>query len=225
MIYLARRNPVLAAEDYAQAWREHSALGSSCRSVGLRVRAVAQCSRVLDAALQGAADDYDGVNLMWLKDREAATAIWSDPEVLAVMRPDEPRVFSTYVREVSLVCRELVLRDVPRSSVVLHGFLRRQGALSAADFQLAWMACNPGQQLLMGPLSQAGRVVYNEVVDTPPPGYEFDAIVEWWFDSVEDVSEAFACSDLREQLSAPLAKLFDLDRSVFMLTRVTHSKP
>ena len=68
-------------------------------------------------------------------------------------------------------------------------------------------------------------MVYNEVVESPPPGYEFDAIVEWWFDSVEDVSEAFAGSDLREQLSAPLAKLFDLDRSVFMLTRVTHSKP
>ena len=41
--------------------------------------------------------------------------IWNDPETLAVMRPDEPRVFSTYVREFTLVCEERVLRDLTRS--------------------------------------------------------------------------------------------------------------
>ena len=28
MIYLARRNPALAPEQFPQAWREHSALGA-----------------------------------------------------------------------------------------------------------------------------------------------------------------------------------------------------
>jgi hypothetical protein len=39
MIYLARRNPALRPEEFAQAWREHSALGRQCRNVGQRVKA------------------------------------------------------------------------------------------------------------------------------------------------------------------------------------------
>ena len=37
MIYLARRNPALMAEDFPQAWREHSALGRQCVNVADRV--------------------------------------------------------------------------------------------------------------------------------------------------------------------------------------------
>lgn len=225
MIYLARRNPALAAEAFEQAWREHSALGKACRSVGARVKSVAQCSRVLDIALPGAATDYDGVNLMVMTDRVSSTAIWDDPEVLAVMRPDEPRVFDRYVRGFSLVCREQVLRDAPRTGVVLHGFLRRRADLTAAAFRLGCLAVGPASQLACGPFAQAQRVVYNEVVETPPPGYEFDVIVEWWFDSVDEVAHAFGAQALREQMPAGLTRLLDLRGSVFMLTRVTHQRP
>ncbi len=99
MIYLARRNPSLAPEQFPQAWREHSALGAGCTNVRDKVLSVTQCSRVLEGApLPGAATDYDGVNLLVLRDLQAATDIWNDAETLAIMRPDEPRVFSTYDR-------------------------------------------------------------------------------------------------------------------------------
>jgi hypothetical protein len=226
MIYLARRNPALAPEDYPQAWREHSALGKACPSVGALVKSVAQCARVLDAApLAGASTDYDGVNLMVMADRASTAAIWDDPEVLAVMRPDEPRVFDRHVREFSLVCREQVLRDAPRSGVVLHGFLRRRADLSGTAFRPAWLSAGPDRLLARGPFALAQRVVCNEVVETPPPGYEFDAILEWWFDSVDEVAHAFGRQGLREQLPAGLASLLDLGGSVFMLTRVTHRRP
>jgi hypothetical protein len=225
MIYLARRNPGLRAEDFPQAWREHSALGKQCHNVAQRVRSVAQCSRLLNAPLPGAAQDYDGVNLLVLADREAATAIWNDPETLAVMKPDEPRVFDRYVREFSLVCREQVLRDMPRSKVVLHGFLRRRPDLSAASFRLSWIAASPASQLLRGPLGAALRVVHNQVVVTPPAGYEYDAIVEWWFESEQELSRAVNRQDLRSLISPSLARLLDLPGSVFMATRVTHARP
>ena len=105
MIYLARRNPSLAAADFPQAWREHSALGRQCKNVGQRVKAVAQCSRQLQADAPALSTDYDGVNLMVLADREAGSAIWDDPETLAIMRPDEPRVFADYVSNFSVLCR------------------------------------------------------------------------------------------------------------------------
>ena len=68
MIYLARRNPALAPEDFPQAWREHSALGAGCTNVRDKVKSVRQCSRDLENTprLPGATADYDGVNLLVL---------------------------------------------------------------------------------------------------------------------------------------------------------------
>lgn len=223
MVYLARRNPALSAEQFPQAWREHSALGRQCRNVGQRVKSVAQCSRVLDVALPGASLDYDGVNLLVLADREAASAIWNDPETLAIMKPDEPRVFDRYVREFTLVCREHVLKAGERTQWVLHGFLRRRADLSASAFRLAWVAARPGWQLLSGELGKASRIVLNEVLEAPPAGYEFEMEVEWWFDSVQDL--AGLSDEVRAWFVPNLAKLLDLDASVFLLTQVTHQRP
>lgn len=129
MMSLARRNPALVAEEFPQAWREHSALGRQCKNVGQRVRAVAQCSRQLMETAAPLSQDYDGVNLMVLADREAGSVIWNDPETLAVMRPDEPRVFADYVIVLPLLCRQQVLHDslapeaIPQNGqVLLIGF-------------------------------------------------------------------------------------------------------
>lgn len=228
MIYLARRNPALSPEQFPQAWREHSALGRQCRNVGERVRSVTQCSRRLDVTLPGLATDYDGVNLLGLADREAAHAIWTDPETLAIMKPDELRVFDRYVREFTLVCREELRRDGPRTPVVLHGFLRRRAGLDGAAFDAAWATADPAAALQAGAFAQAGRIVDNAVVEPPPPGYAYDRIVEWWFDSAEDLRQALggeAAVDPRQALPEALAQRLDLPGSVFLLTQVTHSRP
>ena len=226
MIYLARRNPSLAPEQFPQAWREHSALGAGCTNVRDKVLSVTQCSRVLEGApLPGAATDYDGVNLLVLRDLQAATDIWNDAETLAIMRPDEPRVFSTYVREFTLVCEEQVMRDVPRSGVVLVGFLRRQSGLDAAAWRLRWMQSQPQHWMVSGAFARAQRVVHNRVHLPPPAGYEYDSICEWWFGSVQEAREAIGAVDVRSHLPAALAGMADMPRSVFMFTKVTHSRP
>ncbi len=207
MIYLARRNPALAPEQFPQAWREHSALGAGCTNVRDKVLSVTQCSRVLDGApLPGAATDYDGVNLLVLRDLQAATDIWNDAETLAIMRPE-------------------VVRDAPRSGTCLVGFLRRREGLSAADWRLRLLQTLPSAWMSSGPFAQARRVVLNAVHLPPPLGYEYDVICEWWFDSVDDARAAVGSQDPREHLPASLAAIADLPRSVFMFTRVTHSRP
>ena len=227
MIYLAKRNPKLAPEDFPQAWREHSALGAGCTNVRAKVLSVAQCSRVLQGpSLPGASDNYDGVNLLLLRDLQSAIDIWNDAETLAIMRPDEPRVFSTYVREFTLVCEESVIREAPRSGVVLVGFLRRSASLSREQWQAGFAHAQAQQTLVQGPFSQAVRVVANRVHLEPPPGYEYDSIVEWWFDSEDAARLAFSqSSDVRQSLSEALSSLCDLAGSVFMFTRVTHKRP
>lgn len=226
MIYLARRNPALAPEQFPQAWREHSALGAGCTNVRDRIVSVAQCSRILEVpVLPGASVEHDGVNLLALRDLSAATDIWNDAETLAVMRPDEPRVFATYVRNFTLVCEERPLRDVPRTRTALFGFLRRRVQVDAPAWRAFMARPATRSALLAGAFAAAGRVVHDAVHLAPPPGYEFDAILEWWFESPAAVRAAFGERDVREGLRAWACPVLDLDRSVFMFTSVTHSRP
>ncbi len=227
MIYLARRNPALRPEEFEQAWRAHSALGRQCRNVGQRVQAVAQCARILSVPAPAAAlsQDYDGVNLMVLAEREAGSAIWNDPETLAIMRPDEPRVFADYVRNFSLLCRQQVLRGsgsadvLPRQGqLILIGFVQRsdvwQGAAALPQ------ACPPQWQ--GGALALASRIVCNTVDAQAPDGYGYRHVLEWWFDTLEQAQAAAASLDV-----SPSAQHgeFGWGEHVFMLTRVTHARP
>lgn len=219
MIYLARRNPELAAEDFPQAWREHSALGRQCANVRDKVLEVTQCSRVLDRpnALLGSSADYDGVNLLALRDRQAADDIWNDPETLAIMRPDEPRVFSTYVRDFTLTARERVIVEGPCCDVCIAFFLRTPARPDSARTSItarnasAWLG--------------ASRVVTNAVDGARPPGYEFDLIVEAWYESVEGALVAFAGRSVWDRLPEALSGRLDVERSVCLLTQVTHRRP
>lgn len=217
MIYLARRNPRLRPEEFPQAWREHSALGAKCTNVRDKVLSVAQCSRVLDApALPGANLDYDGVNLLGIRDRAVADDIWSDPETLATMRPDEPRVFDRYVRDFTLVCSEQVLHDAPRTDSLLVGFLPRAPGRGGDE----WAAARDAASGLPG----AGRCVWNAVEAAPPPGYPFDAIVEWWYASDEALRAALSPAGLPASLPAALRAGVDAAQAVFMHLRVTHRR-
>lgn len=226
MIYLAQRNPALKPEEFAQAWRQHSALGAGCTNVRERVLGVMQCSRVLDGPpIHGASTEHDGVNLLRLRDQESATAIWNDPETLAIMRPDEPRVFSRYVREISLVCREELVRDAPRGQACLMGFLRRFESSSSDAFNRAWSQTTPSDWLASGPFSNCVRVAYNEVIEPPPPAVDFDMVCEWWYADPATAREAFGPHELRRLLPRPLSWLANLSRSVFVFTQVTHHRP
>lgn len=217
MIYLARRNPALAAEDFAEAWRGHSALGRQCRNVQDKVLAVTQCARLLPGAPSGCRSDFDGVNLLQLRDRQAADDIWSDAETLAIMRPDEPRVFDRYVREFTLVASEQVLRQGPRGDAVLVGFLRRQAAVAEADF---WQVL----ERAASPWLAASQVVLNTVEAERPPGYDFDAIVEWWFADADALRTALQMRPLPAAV-APLHAVCEAEASVFMATGVSHRRP
>lgn len=217
MIYLARRNPGLTPEQFPQAWREHSALGAQCTNVRAKVLSVAQCSRVLEGPpLPGANLDYDGVNLLGIRDRAVSDDIWSDAETLAIMRPDEPRVFDRYVRDFTLLCSEQLLRDEPRTDSLLVGFLQR----SAGVPDEAWQAAQASAAGLPG----AARSVWNAVQADPPPGYPYDAIVEWWYPSDAVLRGSLHGAGLPDALPSSLRGACAADHCVFMHLKVTHRR-
>ncbi len=227
MIYLARRNPALAPEDFPQAWREHSALGAGCTNVRDKVKSVRQCSRDLQntVRLAGASADYDGVNLLVLRDRQAADDIWNDEETLRIMRPDEPRVFSTYVRNFTLVAEEAVLRDGEPTDCVVATFLGLGAGHTPADLDRALAAASPSHWLADPAFGAAVRLVVNRVDGTPPPGYDYALIVEAWYPDPAGATCAFDATPLPARLPRAVADCIDPARSVTLLTRVTHRRP
>ena len=227
MIYLARRNPALAPEDFPQAWREHSALGAGCTNVRDKVKSVRQCSRDLQntARLAGASADYDGVNLLVLRDRQAADDIWNDEETLRIMRPDEPRVFSTYVRNFTLVAEEAVLRDGEPTDCMVAAFLGLREGTDPADLARALATVDAARWLADPAFDATRRLVVNRVDGTPPPGYDYALIVEAWFPDPVSAVQAFGAISLPERLPQAVAACIDPARSVSLLTRVTHRRP
>ncbi|MBS0466090.1 MAG: EthD domain-containing protein [Proteobacteria bacterium] len=218
MVYLARRNPRLAPEEFPQAWREHSSLGRQCHNVQDRVHGVTQCVRLLAYLSPDASTAYDGVNLLQLRDRESADAIWSDPETLAIMRPDEPRVFDRYVRECALVAQEQVLQAGPAGNAVLLAFLKRRATVAPADFERAL-------RLHTKPWDAVQSTVLNLVEPERPTGYDYDAIVEWWFQDEAGMIRSIAGRSLADALPVLYLTVCDFTASVFLPTRVSHRRP
>jgi hypothetical protein len=219
MIYLAKRNPQLAPAEFAQAWREHSALGRQCRNVQDKVLGVTQCTSILSMgtsnSLQGIYQNADGVNLLQIRDLQVASDIWNDPETQAIMKPDELRVFDRYVREFTLVAKEDVLVNAPAGKAVLLGFLTNISDVpSLRQASLEFSSWNPGQ-----------RLVLNVVLAERPAGYNFDGIVEWWFDDTHSMIERLGASAVQAQLQSSLGAWCHLQSSVFMATEVTHRRP
>lgn len=219
MIYLARRNPALAPQDFAEAWRGHSSLGRQCRNVQDKVLGVTQCSRLLQQLPAGCNAEFDGVNLLRLRDRAAADDIWNDPETLAIMRPDEPRVFDRYVRDFTLVAAERVLRGKPAGQAVLVAFLRRPSGQPVLDF------CQALEAPIAAAWPLARCVVLNSVEPARPPGYDFDAIVEWWFDDADALLLSLQQQPLQQFRAHTLDQLCANSASVFVSTGVTHRRP
>ncbi len=221
MIYLAKRNPRLAPCEFAQAWREHSALGKQCRNVQDKVLGVTQCTSILSMGiaqpLQGIYADADGVNLLQIRDLQVATDIWNDPETQAIMKPDELRVFDRYVRDFTLVAKEEVVVNEPAGQAVLVGFLSQ---LSKGTEQRLGQALFDFSQW-----NFSKRLVMNKVQPNRPSGYNYDAIVEWWFDDTAQLLLCINQTDVQTQLQNAIGALCNLQSSVFMATQVTHRRP
>nr|MBF0681313.1 hypothetical protein [Pseudomonas sp.] len=75
------------------------------------------------------------------------------------------------------------------------------------------------------PWNAARRLVWNDVDGERPAGYAYDAIVEAWFDSLEQVRAVFGNRLVWKTLPGDLIGFIDAQASVCMLTQVTHQRP
>lgn len=183
-IYLARRNPDTSFAEFMENWAAHAVLSGSFPDVVRCFDAVVQVKRVVGLEHPALSGDYDGANILTLTGLQDAVDV-HDRDGIATLRADEKRVFADYVADTSLTVHGDTIRAAPIGRAVLLDFARRRPGQTRVEFVKAWGRFTRG--LMAAPaFPTEGHVCHNHVVMPPPPGYEYDAVGETWFESMED---------------------------------------
>ena len=220
LIYLARRRVDMPADEFPQAWREHSRLASNfAASLGAHFRGSRQC--VKDAVADADpvfANDYDGSTILTMKSWPDLLAARYHPHALDELLEDEKRVFAGTVDDWTMAAEETVLRDGDTQDHVLLSFLAPDAALSTADFATRAGDC---ADRLAEASPDASRIVWNRVVD-PARAYPFAAVAELWFAERAAMVAATRAPAVIAALTQP--GIADPERSVHLAARLNLAK-
>jgi hypothetical protein len=233
-IYLARRNPSIAPEDWPRAWRSHpravAQLGSVGAAIGGAIDTIDYCARVREPVLDGARFDppgvsreHDGVAVV-SSASEDLHRIGSNREGQEAVIQDEVRVFGRPADQFSLACREVAsLGGRPGQAAVIR-FLVRKAGVTPDEFMARWTGRHADLVRAAVEDGKIGRYVQNAIVREPPAGYAFDGISETWFHDVEESVRSFV-DPVLTALCDDLIHFCDVVRSVTMLTEVIYRVP
>lgn len=121
LIYLTRRNPAFAREEWTARWRQHGALGMS-RARWKNVRRYVHCDLIEPQGEEGAyLGDHDGVGLIWHRSVEHRNAHFSDNEAQEVMEADEDETFAEKIWLHCLSAEEQIIAE-PDPDAPFHLF-------------------------------------------------------------------------------------------------------
>jgi hypothetical protein len=208
MIYLARRNPATTHEEFVSNWRQHIGLGGNYPSVYRRFTDVVQCDVILDLAIVDPAQTasafdvpggFDGIELTTARDLPASISVWDEPDVQNHLVPDERRVFSTIVQDLTLHALASVIIDGPRTACVLVRLLSRTPLLSREEFIRTWAA------LPLPTHESIRRHVRDFVILDPLPVVPFDGVEEIWFANRDDMAAYMTHDRLRDHVAREAA--------------------
>ncbi|MCU1513392.1 MAG: hypothetical protein JWO10_482 [Microbacteriaceae bacterium] len=207
-IYLARRNPSIAEEDWPRTWRSHAVFVGSL-GVGGPIELMLYNSRQYGVDAPGVTTEYDGVALLSYATQAQMVRELSS-EVQSQIDTDELRVFDGNVPAFTLFAVETSVAGGAPTEFAVIRFLARPEGSTEGEFSESWASYAP---------SASERSVRNTLIGEPPVGYEFDGISEDWFSSAD------AARQFVEQSADDLWSFADRDRSVTILTKVTHRWP
>ncbi|MBL8266976.1 EthD domain-containing protein [Steroidobacter sp.] len=186
LMYLARRNPSLTAQQFTPRWRQHGALGMSMPRWKNIWRYV-HCD-----VLSESGNDYDGVGIVWHKSPETRRAHREDTSSQATMEADELQTFDQLVvKFCALMAERTVLEPANTAKAKLIRFARAEGVVPA---ELTKDSAAHAERLLSGSLGKSLRgVVQNHAQPSEsgrPWGLPYEYIEELWFDSVQEAADA-----------------------------------
>jgi hypothetical protein len=133
-IYLARRGPGIAREEFPRVWRRHSRLAAEFPDLAAYFQATVYCH--LTARQDGS---LDAAGILTLADEAAIHAVLRHPDAVATMQPDEIRVFGEEIARRSFAAEErsIVGGPVDRHAALL---LLREAPGDLGDRVGLWVA-------------------------------------------------------------------------------------
>ena len=191
LIYLARRNPAIEEKDFGETWKSHSLLASTLGTGFSRhFTRVRQCIKVYEAKVPPEyVNEHDGSALLTMRSWEDLRAARSHPNALSTMRDDELRVFAEYAANFTMATEEIAQQGRGEGAAALLQFLHSPPGEDRAEWQNRW------QQQMMAAYEadrahDACGLVLSRTIETPGPRYDFAAISETWFPSIELATQA-----------------------------------
>ncbi len=227
MIYLARRNPATTHEEFLDNWKGHSALAGQYPHISRAFVEVAQ-ARIIqdDSLLPEASRVYDGFNILSLTSLADALEVTDHPDARTTLYQDELRVFASGVRQFSVLACESVLINGPRRPVVIAHFVRRRPGLDNNAFVRQWSGQH-ARSLINCSVFRVNvrRFAHNYVMFSPPAGFEYDGVAEYWFDNEDSVRRCFSDSVVHRLIFDQAGNFCDLVNSVLVLGRINLARP
>ena len=231
IVYLARRNPSIAPEDWPRTWRSHAVFASQFPVIGTQISSLYYCNRVREPALNGAllqlpgvARDYDGVAVVSGPSANGFGDRDLSPEDRAKIDQDELRVFSTTTPNFAFHCKEVLVEGGRAGRAAVIRFLTRKAGTPREKFLAHWSETHAAIGKRAAEAGAVLRYVHNDLTKSPPPNYPFDGISEIWFTNGDEAVRSLldgAAAGLGNDLRA----FCDMDRTVTMLTSVIHRWP
>jgi hypothetical protein len=226
MLYLARRAPSVAWEDWPRTWKSHAIFASQFPAMSGTIDWMRYTTRVDDPALGDlpVSTEHDGVSVAEAPELDTFLGKGFTPEQRELIDQDELRVFDRYTPDFSFYCTETRVLDGPVGEAAVFRFLRRKAGVSREAFEAHLQGeyarlCAQAAETL-----GAQRWALNATLDAPPPAFPFEAIDECWFATVEDAARALTTPAML-RLTEDLATVCEVGRNITMLTRPTHRWP
>lgn len=232
LIYLARRKPGTAREDWPKQWKSHAIFASQFPAIEASLEWLRYGNRVDQPTLNGlpvvlpmlttAHDGVANVNSGTKGAPRGASA--ADPAIRAALDTDELRVFDSLVQEFSFPCLEDPIREGLPGKAAVYAFLARKPGTSKAEFaaRLDGAHTDLVRRVIAGD-DTIWRYGLNHVQGDPPPRFPFDGIAEIWFATQDDAVRAL--QGPLEPVLDDLAAFCDMDASVTILTTPCHGWP
>jgi EthD domain len=221
VIYFAPKPKGTSTAEFRRRWRQHGELAMSLpnfRHMTRYEQRDALTAAELDAeVLPPGGAELGGVGQIWIRDDEAAAAVFADPDV-ALLEKDEEETFGRRLGSRLMPTRERVVVDKGTELLSIVAQLHRREGVSREQFARAWDEVADRIAASPDVTHHLARYVLNQVM---PASEEADGVVEVGFASAQDAVAFRTDSGLRQLLTPFEAEFQDPARMVAVLTSTT----
>jgi hypothetical protein len=233
LVYLARRNPTLGADEFPARWRRHGELAMSLGNWAPTISGYAQCDNLgspWGAEDAGSQDrwslEHDGVGSVWFYDQDALERFVSHADFVQLLM-DEWGAFDDQVAHTSVLVTEEVLKKRPGTAFKLAWFLSAADGVSSEEFTQRWR--QHAVEIMRSHVLSTSilNYVHNHPVTpaaseealagTVSMGLHVSGIAEMGFASLADM-RAFLGDRERKRLGGELGQILDPSRTVTVAT-------